>query len=55
MIEKYGIKPSMSRKGNCFDCAVAENFFSHLKTELINRVKLKDYDETKKAVDEYIR
>ena len=52
---KYGITPSMSRKGNCFDNAAAENFFSHLKSELINRVKLKDYEEAKKAIDDYIR
>ena len=45
----------MSRKGNCFDNAAAENFFSHLKSELINRVKLKDYEEAKKAIDDYIR
>ena len=47
---KYGIMPSMSRKGNCFDNAAAENFFSHLKSELINRVKLKDYEEAKKLL-----
>ena len=52
---QYGITPSMSRKGNCFDNAAAENFFSHLKSELINRVKLKDYEEAKKAIDDYIR
>ena len=40
----------MSRKGNCFDNAAAENFFSHLKSELINRVKLKDYEEAKKLL-----
>ena len=43
---KYGIMPSMSRKGNCFDNAAAKNFFNHLKAELIYRVKLKDYEET---------
>ena len=52
---KYGIMPLMSRKGNCFDNAAAENFFSHLKSELINRVKLNDYGEAKKAIDDYIR
>ena len=51
----YVSTPSMSRKGNCFDNAAAENFFSHLKSELINRVKLKDYEEAKKAIDDYIR
>ena len=55
MTAKYGIMPSMSRKGNCFDNAAAENFFSHLKSELIYRVKLKDYEEAKKAIDDYIR
>ena len=34
---KYGITSSMSRKGNCFDNAAAENFFSHLKSELIKQ------------------
>ena len=48
LTSQYGITPSMSRKGNCFDNAAAENFFSHLKSELINRVKLKDYEEAKK-------
>ena len=51
LTSQYGITPSMSRKGN----AAAENFFSHLKSELINRVKLKDYEEAKKAIDDYIR
>lgn len=55
LTSQYGITPSMSLKGNCFDNAAAENFFSHLKSELINRVKLKDYEEAKKAIDDYIR
>ena len=55
LTSQYGKTPSMSRKGNCFDNAAAENFFSHLKSELINRVKLKDYEEAKKAIDDYIR
>ena len=55
LTSQYGITPSMSRKGNCFDNAAAENFFSHLKSELINRVKMKDYEEAKKAIDDYIR
>ena len=55
LTSQYWITPSMSRKGNCFDNAAAENFFSHLKSELINRVKLKDYEEAKKAIDDYIR
>ena len=44
----------MSRRGNPYDNAMAENFFSILKTECIYRVKLKTYDEAKKLIDEYI-
>ena len=55
LTSQYGITPSMSRKGNCFDNAAAEKFFSHLKSEVINTVKLKDYEEAKKAIDDYIR
>lgn len=35
MLKGYGIKQSMLRKGNCYDNACIENFFGHLKTELI--------------------
>lgn len=35
ILKKYGITQSMSRKGNCYDNACIENFFGHLKTELI--------------------
>ena len=50
----YNIKQSMSRRGNPYDNALAENFFSILKTECINRVKLKTYDEARTLIDEYI-
>ncbi|MBE6007907.1 MAG: IS3 family transposase, partial [Lachnospiraceae bacterium] len=33
------ITPSMSRRGNCYDNAMAENFFSILKTECIYKIK----------------
>ena len=36
-IESYNIKRSMSRKGNCWDNAVAESFFATLKFELVDR------------------
>ena len=52
---RYGLKVSMSRKGNCLDNACAENFFSHIKSELVNRVKWENYEEAKDAIDEYIR
>ena len=50
----YNIIPSMSSKGNPYDNALAENFFSILKSECINRVKLKTYEEARLLIDEYI-
>ena len=43
LTQSYGITPSMSRKGNPYDNAMAENFFSILKTECIYRHKPKRY------------
>ncbi|MFH5877493.1 IS3 family transposase [Arthrobacter sp. NA-172] len=46
---------SMSRKGNCYDNAVMENFFGHLKEELFHRVRFISTDALETALDEYIR
>ena len=54
LTQSYSITPSMSRKGNPYDNALAENFFSILKTECIYRTKLKTYEEAKSLIDEYI-
>ena len=45
---------SMSRKGNCWDNAVAESFFRTLKTELIYHVDLADEDHARQVLFEYI-
>lgn len=45
LTQSYGITPSMSSRGNPYDNAMAENFFSILKTECIYRTKLKTYEE----------
>ncbi len=37
-----------------YDNALTENFFSILKTECINRIKLKTYDEARLIIDRYI-
>ena len=50
----YNITPSMSSRGNPYDNAMAENFFSILKSECINRVKLKTYEEARLLIGEYI-
>lgn len=54
LTKEYGITPSMSRRGNPYDNALAENFFSILKTECIYRTKLSSYDEARLIIDEYI-
>ena len=45
---------SMSRKGNCWDNAPMESFFSTLKTELIHRRDFLTRDEARAAIFEYI-
>ena len=54
LTQSYGITPSMSRRGNPYDNSLAENFFSILKTECINRVKLKTFNEARLLIDQYI-
>ena len=49
-----GITCSMSRKGNCWDNAVMESFFSRLKVELIYAENYKTVDETQAGLFEYI-
>ena len=53
-IESYGIIRSMSRKGNCWDNAVAESFFKSLKTELIYSNKLITKKQMELEIFEYI-
>jgi transposase InsO family protein len=54
LTKEYGITPSMSRRGNCYDNAMAENFFGILKSECINRQKIKDFAVAKSLIDDYI-
>ena len=54
LTKSYNITPSMSRKGNPYDNALAENFFSILKTECIHRTKLKSYEDARLLIGEYI-
>ena len=54
LIQKYGITPSMSRRGNCYDNAMAENFFSILKTECIYRHKPASFNEANDMIDQFI-
>lgn len=54
LIESVGGIQSMSRKGNCYDNAVMENFFGHLKTEMYHDEHFASVEEFRQAVDDYI-
>jgi len=54
MIARYQLRGSMSRKGNCWDNAVAESFFASLKTELVADARWKTRVEAKSAVVAWI-
>ena len=54
LLEAHAITGSMSRKGDCWDNAVAESFFATLKTELLADVDWKTREEARSAVFRYI-
>jgi putative transposase len=54
LLADSGATQSMSRKGNCFDNAVIENFFGHLKEEVFHHVRYLNIDALATALDEYI-
>ena len=54
LTQEYGITPSMSRRGNPYDNALAENFFSILKTECVHRAKIATFEEARSLIDDFI-
>src|SRR5690606_29962981 len=54
LLKEKGIKISMSRKGNCLDNAVIENFFGTLKSELFYLKKYQSIQELEKEIKGYI-
>lgn len=54
LTKAYGITPSMSRRGNPYDNAMAENFFSILKTECIYRHKPESFSKANQMIDDFI-
>ena len=54
MLVKKGIRQSMSRKGNCLDNAVMENFFGLLKSELLYLQKFESMEHFKLELIEYL-
>ncbi|MHA7274895.1 IS3 family transposase [Arthrobacter sp. TMT4-20] len=55
LLKGAGAVQSMSRKANCFDNAVMENFFGHLKEELFHRVRFISTEALSTQLNEYIR
>ena len=53
-LESRGLEQSMSRKGNCLDNAVAENFFGHFKEEFLRQQSFTSMSEFKSELDKYI-
>jgi putative transposase len=53
-LEKHGMVRSMSRKGNCWDNACAETFFSTIKSERLHHRNYKNFEEARKDIFWYI-
>ena len=54
MLAKHGFVQSMSRKGDCWDNAVAESFFHTIKTQLIHHCRFQDLAEAEQVIFNYI-
>ena len=54
LLSTHGMRASMSRKGNCWDNAVAESFFATLELELIVNAKWETQDDARRAIFRYI-
>jgi len=53
-LSKHGLLPSMSAKGNAYDNAVAESFFSNLKNELVHHCDFVTREQARSAIFDYI-
>jgi len=54
LLKVHDIRRSMSRKGNCWDNAMAESFFRTLTEELVHRQRYKTRDDSRQSIFEYI-
>jgi transposase InsO family protein len=54
VLSSRGLRASMSRKGNCYDNAVVESFFSTLKTELVHHERYATRAAARQSLFEYI-
>lgn len=54
LLSRFAMVRSMSRKGNCYDNAVVESFFSSLKNEVVHHQDFHTRDQARAAIFEYI-
>lgn len=54
LLKTHGLIGSMSRKGNCYDNAVAESFFHSLKVELVHHADYRTRQQARSAIFDYI-
>ena len=54
LLHHHSLVPSMSRKGNCWDNAVAESFFHTLKTECVYLEPLATREQARDVIFDYI-
>ena len=56
MLSGLGLRQSMSRKGNCHDNAIMENFFGRLKVEMFygEEKTFRNHEDFRKALEEYM-
>ncbi|REJ28192.1 MAG: IS3 family transposase, partial [Caldibacillus debilis] len=54
LLKAHHIIPSMSRRGNCLDNACMENFFGHLKSEMVDLPTFETEEEMIEAIDQYM-
>src|SRR5918993_1846873 len=54
VLERHGLKQSMSRRGDCLDNAPMESFFASLKAEHVHHVRFRTRAEAKAAVFDYV-
>ena len=55
LLKEHGITQSMSRKGNCLDNSIMENFFGLMKNELLYAYQWDDMETFKEALKQYLR
>ncbi|MGI9490063.1 MAG: integrase core domain-containing protein [Geminicoccaceae bacterium] len=50
ILNRHGLTPSMSRKGNCPNNALMESFFGSMKNELVHRTRFATREDAKRAL-----